>query len=334
MVFCTYCGQSFTRDEHLERHILIHTSVRPFKCITCHMSFARRDLLQRHYTLHYNDKTNEESPPKFSSKFIGKPSRACSNCKQKRVKCNLGSPCKQCKRRDLQCTYSQNGTLSRVHTANTANDEELERKSVGTAVVLPRTQPEISPKETASKSAQIPFKMHQSDNDYGLSESDDSTSNREDAESFQLQDQRRKIVDRVMAYFNDILRVMPVGIHYTAHDDSKGTSSNHDKSSDLEKSQPSLSTMRGLISGKRRFPKEDGDEDDAEFPPSKQPRTGEPSSEALHRRGRFACPYFKRNPDRYIMRRSCVGPGWDEVRRVKYVIITLRHIVYGTNSLL
>jgi hypothetical protein len=22
MVFCTYCGQSFTRDEHLERHIL------------------------------------------------------------------------------------------------------------------------------------------------------------------------------------------------------------------------------------------------------------------------------------------------------------------------
>lgn len=22
MVFCTYCGHSFTRDEHLERHIL------------------------------------------------------------------------------------------------------------------------------------------------------------------------------------------------------------------------------------------------------------------------------------------------------------------------
>lgn len=25
MVFCTYCGQSFTRDEHLERHILTRT---------------------------------------------------------------------------------------------------------------------------------------------------------------------------------------------------------------------------------------------------------------------------------------------------------------------
>jgi len=26
MVFCTYCGQSFTRDEHLERHILTRWS--------------------------------------------------------------------------------------------------------------------------------------------------------------------------------------------------------------------------------------------------------------------------------------------------------------------
>jgi uncharacterized Zn-finger protein len=59
MVFCTYCGHSFTRDEHLERHILTRmlnghvyrgrtsltisdTNVKPFKCFTCHMSFARR----------------------------------------------------------------------------------------------------------------------------------------------------------------------------------------------------------------------------------------------------------------------------------------------------
>ncbi|KAF2677866.1 hypothetical protein K458DRAFT_464501 [Lentithecium fluviatile CBS 122367] len=36
------------------------------------------------------------------------------------------------------------------------------------------------------------------------------------------------------------------------------------------------------------------------------------------RNGRkFACPYFKRDPEKYISRRSCVGPGWEEVRRVK-----------------
>jgi len=32
---------------------------------------------------------------------------------------------------------------------------------------------------------------------------------------------------------------------------------------------------------------------------------------------RFACPYFKNNPKLYGDKRSCVGPGWLEVHRVK-----------------
>lgn len=32
MVFCTYCGQSFTRDEHLERHILTRSSPACWSC--------------------------------------------------------------------------------------------------------------------------------------------------------------------------------------------------------------------------------------------------------------------------------------------------------------
>ncbi|KAK4139595.1 uncharacterized protein C8A04DRAFT_32922 [Dichotomopilus funicola] len=33
--------------------------------------------------------------------------------------------------------------------------------------------------------------------------------------------------------------------------------------------------------------------------------------------GKFACPYFKRNPKKYREWTSCPGPGWDEVHRVK-----------------
>ncbi|KAK4158217.1 hypothetical protein C8A00DRAFT_39412 [Chaetomidium leptoderma] len=33
--------------------------------------------------------------------------------------------------------------------------------------------------------------------------------------------------------------------------------------------------------------------------------------------GKFACPYFKRNPKKYRKWTSCPGPGWDEVHRVK-----------------
>jgi hypothetical protein len=36
-------------------------------------------------------------------------------------------------------------------------------------------------------------------------------------------------------------------------------------------------------------------------------------------RPKFACPYFKRDPIRFKNERTCCGPGWDEVHRVKYL---------------
>jgi hypothetical protein len=32
---------------------------------------------------------------------------------------------------------------------------------------------------------------------------------------------------------------------------------------------------------------------------------------------RYACPYYQRDPATYSHGRSCVGPGWTEVHRVK-----------------
>jgi hypothetical protein len=32
---------------------------------------------------------------------------------------------------------------------------------------------------------------------------------------------------------------------------------------------------------------------------------------------RFACPFFKRNPPRYMHFNSCPGPGWNDVHRLK-----------------
>ncbi|KAF2470331.1 transcription factor Cmr1 [Lindgomyces ingoldianus] len=106
MVFCTYCGQSFTRDEHLERHILTHTNVKPFKCFTCHMSFARRDLLQRHYTVHGRDQNNQEGLPVTGiiPKSAGRTPIACSNCAKTKTKCDKKFPCSRCAGRNLRCT--------------------------------------------------------------------------------------------------------------------------------------------------------------------------------------------------------------------------------------
>ncbi|KAK3074540.1 hypothetical protein LTR53_002960 [Teratosphaeriaceae sp. CCFEE 6253] len=106
MVFCTYCGQAFTRDEHLERHILTHTNVKPFKCFTCHMSFARRDLLQRHYLVHGRDQNQEPVPAAngIIPKSAGRTPIACSNCAKTKTKCDKKFPCSRCAGRNLRCT--------------------------------------------------------------------------------------------------------------------------------------------------------------------------------------------------------------------------------------
>ncbi|KAK4889904.1 hypothetical protein LTR27_011327 [Elasticomyces elasticus] len=106
MVFCTYCGQAFTRDEHLERHILTHTNVKPFKCFTCHMSFARRDLLQRHYTVHGKDQNQDPIPAAngMIPKSAGRTPIACSNCAKTKTKCDKKFPCSRCAGRNLRCT--------------------------------------------------------------------------------------------------------------------------------------------------------------------------------------------------------------------------------------
>ncbi|KAF2459423.1 hypothetical protein BDY21DRAFT_282165 [Lineolata rhizophorae] len=108
MVFCTYCGQRFTRDEHLERHILTHTNVKPFKCFTCHMSFARRDLLQRHYTVHGRNENNQEGISANASMMVpksaGRTPIACHNCAKTKTKCDKKFPCSRCAARGLRCT--------------------------------------------------------------------------------------------------------------------------------------------------------------------------------------------------------------------------------------
>jgi len=57
-------------------------------------------------------------------------------------------------------------------------------------------------------------------------------------------------------------------------------------------------------------------EDDRNNRPSKLPKLGS-SSPHDNQSLRFACPYFKRNPGRHRKSRTCAGPGWASVHRVK-----------------
>ncbi|KAI0849329.1 hypothetical protein F5Y00DRAFT_252975 [Daldinia vernicosa] len=103
MVYCAYCGKSFTRKEHLERHIPSHTNVKPHRCSACQLSFARRDLLQRHHSTYHEARDPMEPLPGGVPTIAGRTPIACLNCAQAKTGCDKRVPCARCADKNLEC---------------------------------------------------------------------------------------------------------------------------------------------------------------------------------------------------------------------------------------
>ncbi|KAH8817296.1 fungal-specific transcription factor domain-containing protein [Xylogone sp. PMI_703] len=58
---CPFCSLTFSKEEHLSRHIRAHTKEKPFGCITCGKMFTRNDTLLRHARSHNDSKENLSS---------------------------------------------------------------------------------------------------------------------------------------------------------------------------------------------------------------------------------------------------------------------------------
>lgn len=46
------CNKSFSRKEHLLRHVSSHTGRKEFECNVCHKMFSRKDNLNKHRRIH------------------------------------------------------------------------------------------------------------------------------------------------------------------------------------------------------------------------------------------------------------------------------------------
>ncbi|KAI1137551.1 hypothetical protein F5Y05DRAFT_73365 [Hypoxylon sp. FL0543] len=100
MAFCTYCGQQFQRNEHLERHLVTHTNIKRFKCSICHISFSRGDVLQKHITIHQDV---DADSPQGVVRVRARTQTACRNCAKMKAKCDSNSPCNRCRTKQLSC---------------------------------------------------------------------------------------------------------------------------------------------------------------------------------------------------------------------------------------
>lgn len=134
--------------------------------------------------------------------------------------------------------------------------------------------------------------------------------------SFSTDEQKRAMLDRLMEYF--------FAVHMNRHQNGGGGSSSSTTPSSISSTQTTSSgqlggssrqggTSRGKRPVGRGAPGEDSDSDDE--------AKNQPSAKKLKKKDsqswRLACPFFKRNPQRYKEKRSCVAPGFRTVHRLK-----------------
>ena len=93
---CTKCGASFHKLSRLERHLLSHSSERPFVCSVCESSYKRKDALDRHFeSAHGNNmyecpyencgklfKTRQKLNKHMKLHNSPKEKFSCPNCKE------------------------------------------------------------------------------------------------------------------------------------------------------------------------------------------------------------------------------------------------------------
>ncbi|RDB16404.1 Uricase [Hypsizygus marmoreus] len=107
---CPVCQATFTRPQHVARHMRSHTGDRPYKCQYCGDQFARSDLLSRHVNKCH---ANEKPLPSLGSRRKGSASasrattskQACDQCVQSSLPCDGCNPCAKCVQRKYRCTF-------------------------------------------------------------------------------------------------------------------------------------------------------------------------------------------------------------------------------------
>ncbi|KAG1894141.1 uncharacterized protein F5891DRAFT_1063493 [Suillus fuscotomentosus] len=108
---CPVCQATFTRPQHVARHMRSHTGDRPYKCQYCGDQFARSDLLSRHVNkCHANEKppqtaTNGRRKGSASTSRATTSKQACDQCVQSSLPCDGCNPCSKCSQRKGRCTY-------------------------------------------------------------------------------------------------------------------------------------------------------------------------------------------------------------------------------------
>jgi hypothetical protein len=125
------------------------------------------------------------------------------------------------------------------------------------------------------------------------------------------------VMDQFMTFFANCYR--SPRIYLAANADALDDGQNESSKNAFQPSSGNSKSSSHSGKGKRKLENddnnEDGEQDENDEPFHKRHRGASPRAEELEQN--FACPYFKRNRRKYQRFRSCPGPGWSTVHRMK-----------------
>ncbi|KAG8744154.1 hypothetical protein FRC10_010723 [Ceratobasidium sp. 414] len=109
---CPVCSATFTRPQHVARHMRSHTGDRPYGCQMCGDRFARSDLLSRHVNKCHTpgglaNATARKGQSRAQAAADDKRRRPCDACSLQSTKCDFGKPCDSCTVRGSKCAYAK-----------------------------------------------------------------------------------------------------------------------------------------------------------------------------------------------------------------------------------
>ncbi|KAI0196976.1 hypothetical protein F4808DRAFT_297710 [Astrocystis sublimbata] len=152
MIYCAYCGKSFTRKEHLERHLPTHTHVKPYRCEHCFLGFSRKDLLSRHLnTYHVLPGANMPTPGNVPAASNSEAPIACEACATAKTACDKKLPkCTRCENKSLECKLRTPRRHKRYARREASNSNNQNHKTTRLAPLLEDLQDQTTAPITAS----------------------------------------------------------------------------------------------------------------------------------------------------------------------------------------
>lgn len=133
---CEHCQKSFTRKEHLKRHLTSHTSLRQFSCSICSREFRRRrvhvtladvecysnqgsrDSLKRHMAIHGHQAAQSFAA---NSPGIKRTAKACLSCVRSKQRCIGDMPCERCLHKRTRCVYVPTSSPVTIERSNVSS---------------------------------------------------------------------------------------------------------------------------------------------------------------------------------------------------------------------